>query len=74
MDSFERFQEPQLPPKEAFYSLLTEEDIFETDYAHAQRVFKHFDITDLGDYHKFYLLPDVLLLMDTFDNFNDVRL
>ena len=24
MDSFERFQEPQLPPKDAFYSSLSE--------------------------------------------------
>ena len=34
-DSFEWFQEPQLPPKDAFYSPLTKEDISETDYTHA---------------------------------------
>ena len=68
MDSFERFQEPQLPPKDAFYSSLTEEDISETDYTHAQRFFNHFDMTDLGDYHKFYLLTDVPLLADVFEN------
>ena len=49
MDSFEQCQEPQLPPKDAFYSSLTEEDISEIDYTHAQRVFNHFDMTDLGD-------------------------
>ena len=38
MDSFERFQEPQLPLKDTFYSSLTEEDISEIDYTHAQRV------------------------------------
>ena len=31
IDSFERFQETQLPPKEDFYSSLTEEDICEID-------------------------------------------
>ena len=31
MDSFERFQDLQLPPKGAFYSSLTEEDISEID-------------------------------------------
>ena len=32
MDSFEQFQEPQLPPKDAIYSSLTEEYIAEIDY------------------------------------------
>ena len=34
MDSFARFQEPQLPPNQ-----LTEEDISEIDYTNAQKVF-----------------------------------
>ena len=74
MNSFERFQEPQLPPKDVFYSSLTEEDISEVDYTHAERVFKHFNITDLRDYHNFCLLTDVLLLADVFENFRDVCL
>ena len=74
MDSFERFQEPQLPPKYAFYSSLTEECISGIDCIHAQRVFNHFNITELRDYHNFYLLTDVLLLADMFENFRDVRL
>ena len=74
MDSFEWFQELQLPPKDTFYSSLTEEDIFERDYTHAQRVFNHFNMTDLGDYHNFYLLTDVLLLADVFKNFRDMCL
>ena len=72
MDSFEQFQEPQLPPKDAFYSSLIEEDISEIDYTHAQRVFNNFDMTDLGDYHNFYLLTNVLLLADVFKNFKDM--
>ena len=74
MGSFERFQEPQLPSKDAFYSLLTEEDISEIDYFHAQRVFNHFDLTDLRDYHNFCLLTDVLLLADILEKFRDVCL
>ena len=74
MDSFEWFQEPQLPPKDAFYSSLTDEDISEIDYTHPQRVFNHFDMTDLGDYHNIYLLGDMLLLANVFDNFRDVCL
>ena len=70
MDSFEGFEEPQLPPKDAFYSSLTKEDISEIDYTHAQRVLNHFDMTDLN----FYLLTNVLLLADVFKNFRDVYL
>ena len=69
MDFFEQFQEPQPPPKETFYSLLTEKDISETDYIHVQRNFNHFDVIDLGDYHDFYLLTNVLLLWDMPKNF-----
>ena len=74
MDSFERFQQPQLPLKGALYSSLAEVDISEADYTHAQRVFNHFDMTDLEDYHNFYILIDVLLLVDVFENFRDVCL
>ena len=72
MDSFERFQEPQLPPKDNFYSSVTEEDISEIDYTHPQKVL--FDMTDLGDYLIFYLLTNVLLLADVLDNFKDLCL
>ena len=74
MDSFEQFQEPQLPLKDALYSSLTEDDISESDYTHAQRVFKHFDMTDLWDYCNFCLLTNVILLADVFENFRDMCL
>ena len=74
MDSFEWFQEPQLPTKDVFYSSLIEESISEIDYTYAQKVFNHFDMTDLGDYHNFCLLTDVLSLADVFKNFRDVCL
>ena len=74
MDSFEQFQEPQLPPKDAFCSSLTEEGISEIDYTHAQRVYNHLDMADLGDYHNFFLVTNMLLLADVFENFRDVCL
>ena len=74
MDSFERFQEPQLLTKDTFYSSLTKEDISDIDYTHTQRVFNHFDMTDLRDYHSFNLLIDVFLLADGFENFRSMCL
>ena len=38
MDSWERFEETRLPPKEAFYSKLNMEGISDKDYEHAQQV------------------------------------
>ena len=34
MDNMNKFQERQLPPKEAFFSYLTEEHISDEDYQH----------------------------------------
>ena len=44
MDRWEKFKETTLPPKEAFYSNLNKEGISEEDYAHAQKVWKEFNI------------------------------
>ena len=38
MDSFERFKRKRLPNKRDFYSLLTEKDIPDEQYSHAQNV------------------------------------
>ena len=72
MDSFERFKEPTLPPIEAFYSTLKGEGISLKDYARAERVFTHFQMQSLQDYHNLYLLQDVLLLDDVLLAFRDV--
>ena len=69
IDSFEKFQEAELPTKDVFCNSLTEQEISETDYTHASR-----DVKDLGDYHNFYLLTNALLLEDVFENFRDVCL
>ena len=72
MDSFERFKEPTLPPIEAFYSSLKGEGISKEDYARAQRVFVHFQMHSLQDYHNLYLLQDILLLDDVIHAFRKV--
>ena len=72
--SFAKFREKQLPPKEAFYSNLTESNIEDEEYERAQRIWEHFGIVNLGQYHDLYLRTDVLLLTDVFENFRDLCL
>ena len=58
-----------MPNKELFYSNLTLESISETDYAHANNLFKKFNINNLGEYHDLYVRSDTLLLAYIFENF-----
>ena len=69
MDGWNKFNEKALPGKESFYSSLTMEDISETNYAHANNVFKKFNLNNLGEYHDLYVRSDTLLLADVFENF-----
>ena len=41
--------------KEEFCSNLNTKDIADTDYMHAKRVCKDFEIKKLGEYHDLYL-------------------
>ena len=70
MDSWEKFNETSLPPKEDFYSELTLEDISDKDYSHAQKVLEEY-CTDMGDYHDSYVQTDTLLLGDVFEKSRD---
>ena len=66
MDSWDKFDEIILPPKEAFYSNLNLEDISNEDYAHAQKVWDVSKTKNLGEYHDFYVQSDTLLLTDVY--------
>ena len=55
MDSWERFDETELPPIEKFYSSLTDSNISAEDYEHAIKVWNTFKCKTLGDYHDLYL-------------------
>ena len=69
MDGWDKFNETSIPSKESFYSNLTMENITETDYIHANNIFKTFKLNTLGDYHDLYVQSDTLLLADVFENF-----
>lgn len=74
MDDVSRFRERQLPPRESFYSSLTDEGISEEDFNHAQNVWRKFEMSTMKDYHDLYLLTDVLLLADVFEEFRNTCL
>jgi uncharacterized protein YeeX (DUF496 family) len=69
MDSFDKFNESELPPIEQFYSSIKKEHISYEDYEHAETVFQTFNMTSLGEYHDLYLKTDVVLLSDVFESF-----
>ena len=71
MDSWEKFDETTLSPKECFYRNLNLENISDEDYAHAQKVWEVFGMKILGEYHNLYAQSDTLLLPDVFENFRN---
>ena len=74
MDSWEKFNEATLPPKEVFYSNLNLEDISDEDYAHAQKLWDVFEIKNLGKYHDLYVLSETSLLADVYEKFRNTCL
>ena len=74
VNSWDRFEETQLPPISAFYSNLNVSSISEEDYQHAQQVWKEFGTHNLGDYHDLYLRIDVVLLANMYEAFRDTCL
>ena len=71
MDSWERFDENTIPPKEAFYSELNLENITDKDYEHVKKVWEAFQIKNLGEYHDLYVQCNTFLLSDVFENFRN---
>ena len=69
IDCWERFHETTLPNKKDFYSKLYLEDITDEYYIHAQKVFKEFQLKNLGEYHDLYVQSDTFLLEHIFENF-----
>ena len=72
MDDWNRFNEEKLPNKSNFYSSLNMEEISETDYRHAEKVFNKFNIKNLGEYHDLYVQSDTSLVADVFESFRNL--
>ena len=68
-DSFEQFNETDLPPRERFYNKLTDGNITKKQYRHIQNVWNTFRCTTMRTYHNMYLKSNVLLLADVIEQF-----
>jgi len=73
-DDATKFDETSLASKSAFYNSLTEQEISDRDYEHAQRVWRHFGITNFRQYRDHYLNTDVLLLAGVFGEFHQTMI
>ena len=69
MNSFDRFNEQELPTQDKFYSKLNDSKITNKDYEYAQRVWNKFMIGDMGQYTDLYMMTDICLLADVFEDF-----
>ena len=74
MDSWERFDENTIPPKEAFYSELNLENITDKDYEHVKKVWEAFEIKNFDEYHDLNDPCDTFLFADVFENFRNKRI
>ena len=74
MDSFEKFEESCLPPKEKFYNDLSKTHISEDEHEFIQELWETFKLKNLGELHDLYMETDVLLLADIFQEFRHFSL
>ena len=65
----DEINETSLPKKKELYINLAMESITDSNYKHTKRVWKHFGIKNVGQYHDLYLQSDTLLLADVFESF-----
>ena len=76
IDSWKKFDRAKLPTKEEFYCNLNTEDITDADFKHVKRVWRDFELRNLGYYHDLHVQSDTgrwLLLTDVLENFQNKR-
>ena len=74
MNDWEKSNKETLPEKNEFYNNLNLRYILEEDYTYEKRIYRDFDIKNLGEYHALFLRSNVLLLADVSENFRKMCL
>ena len=69
MEIMSKFDEKELPTIDNFHSKLNCLGISTKDYAHAKKLWKLFNIKDMGEYHDLYVRSDVAQLSDVLEIF-----
>ena len=63
--------ETSLPPREEFANRLTGSECSPSDFTHAQSLWNIFNLRDFKEYLELYLMSDVCLLADVFDDYRE---
>lgn len=74
LNSKERLDERQLPPKEHFFDDLNQTDCSDADYERAQKTWRILECETFNDYMLAYLKTDVFQLADVFETFRNLTL
>jgi hypothetical protein len=74
IDSIKKFEQNCLPPIEAFYDDLKNRECSKEDYEHAQKVWRELSCKNFGEYHHYYLMADVVLLAEVFEEYRNKEL
>ncbi|MCG8033820.1 MAG: hypothetical protein JAZ03_16825, partial [Candidatus Thiodiazotropha taylori] len=74
LDSEERLCETSLPPLAAFHDRITDQHISPKEYHNAQQLWAAFNMVNLEDYMRQYLILQSLQFADVLENFRDVMM
>ena len=74
MSSFDKFEEKELPPIEAFTNDLTGEKCSEDDYSHVCKIWRAFNLQSLKDLCELYVKSDTLQLDAVFQAYRQQSL
>ena len=72
IDSFEKFEETEIPSQEKFFNDLSEESVSDELYANFKRLWFLFDLKNIGELSDLYVAVDTALLADIFENLRRV--
>ena len=74
LDSLDKLNEDQIPPKEAFYSNIKQTDNTDVEHEQAKRFWEESGSNTMKNYRMLSLKTDALLSVDVFDRFREHNL